>query len=404
MLINGTYYGSRSAIDDRQDCPRMRFLGYDFDGQGYQSKATRVPLIGGTHEHELLANIVGHYGGLIEVPSGDPIAFFVARMREAYKEEILAAGVRDLNDVEVKFVMEEQLHLLEMMARGFVHYRLPHLLDTYEVVSVEKQWGWELGPGVVLPLRFDIVFRRKDDNLLYIGDYKGAPYVDDAWQRKHENSLQTMLYITALEEETGEMVGGIFYEGLVRGYWRKDTAKSSPFFGRQIQQSPYCYGYINRNTSEMLAEYTNRKGFEKFRVAEEMSVKSWMDFLIEKDILPGLFITMDPVAPPPELRDRIRNQAYQGEVRYLRDLELFNEMREKYGIDDPRVQEHLDLMAPQHTDRCFAYGADNRCSFSEAGLCLSPGAGLETIPQDPMFKQREPHHDLAKIIPLKSVA
>lgn len=408
MFIDGVYYGSRSAAVDREECPRMRFLGTDYNGTGYSPIAQRVPLIGGIHEHNVLADIVGHYGGIKLLEGADPVETALQKVKAAYTEEILEAGIRDLTDAEVVFTMQEQLTMLEGMTRGFVIYRLPRLMEEYDLVETEQEWLWDLGPGVKWPMRVDALYRRKVDGMHIIADYKGIPHGDDAWQRTHENSKQTMLYITAMEERLGEPIAGVMYEGMVRGYWRTDTAKSSPFFGRRIQQSPYCYGYQNTDglgsAPVRQSAYTNRKGFYKFRVADELPVVEWLEVLIEEGVLPELFIKMEPASPAPELRERIRQQTLLAEQRYIDDLLAFEELRDRWGIEDPRVQAHLDLMAPQHTGRCFKYGQDHRCPFAEPGLCLSPGAGLDSIPNDPLFKQRVPHHDVSKLIPLKVVA
>lgn len=412
MFIDGVYYTTRSDIVARQECGRLRFLSSDFEGQGFALKSGKVPLLGGTHEHALLADIMGHYSGLKVLDGADPIAAAVEKVREAYTLEVMEAGITNLTDEDVVFTMQEQLTMIEGVARGFVYYRMPHILDEYDVESVEQQWLWDLGPGIRLPFRLDAILRRKADGVRVIADYKGIPYGDGGWSRPHENSLQTMLYITALEEHTGERVDGIIYEGLVRGQWKKDTAKpeNSPFSGRRIQQTPYCYGFQNLDGERPVrqAKYTSRKGYKKFRVADEvnlgeLTVQGWLDQMIEEAILPELFLTSQLINPAPELRHRIRNQTYVAEARYVEDLLRFEDLKAKYGVDDPRVQEHLDLMAPQITSRCEKFGEDYACGF-KAGGCLSPGAGLDTLPEDEEFKVREMHHDLKKVIPLKLVA
>lgn len=414
MLLDNSYYTSRSSIVDRQECPRLGFLSEDFDGQGYSLRARRVPLLSGIHEHNVLADILGHFSGLKPLdlePGQDPVDASIKKVFATYSAEITDAGIVDLTDKDVQFTMQEQLTMLEGMTRGWVAYRLPHILETYSVVSIEDEWLWEMGPGIFIPVRRDALLRRKADDLAFILDYKGAPYVDDGWQRKHERSTQTMMYIEATEEQLGESIGGIFYEGLVRGQWRKDTAKGSPFYGRRIQQSVYCYGYQNTDGEIPLRQsrYTNRKGFQKFRVADEiaggyMTMAEWLDLLREEGVLPELFITMDPVNPTPEFRGRLREQKVANITQYVQDLQLFNRLAAEKGLEHPDVERLLNIMAPMNEERCEKYGFDNRCPFYD--LCPSPGGGLQAIREDQeTFKQREPHHDtVAKLIPLKQVA
>jgi len=408
FLPDGRYVSSRSAIVARRDCGRLRLLGTDYNGLGYQVIAGSVPLLSGDHLHRLFARLLGHFSGLLQLTvRHDPIAVALELTYAEYTEEITESGIRDLDDAEVQFTIREQLTMLEGLARGWVKYRLPHILALYDVVEIEKEWLWELGPGILIPLRLDAVLRRKDDGLLYIMDYKGAAYIDDAWQRIHEQSTQTMLYLEALAERTGEPIGGIFYEGLVRGAWKKDTAESSPWSGRKIQQSPLCYGYrgpTKDGTIDYQSGYTNRKGWAKFRVADHMPLMAWLEVLEREGKLKEMFITMEPASPAPELRGSIRQEVLLEEQRYIEGLREFNQLQESHGIDDPITITHLALIAGRNTERCYKYGSGSRCQFLDVG-CLSPGMGLEALPVDDQFKPRVPHHDVTKlIIPLRKVA
>jgi hypothetical protein len=412
MLIDDLYVTSRSNITDWKECPRLGFLSEDFDGQGYQLRSQRVPLLSGTHEHNALAKVLGHYSGLKLIPGVDPIETVIEEIRAEYSAEILEAGIRDLTDDEVIWTMQEQLTMLEGMTRGWVWYRLPRILDEYDVVEIERDHMWELGPGVVLPIKRDALLRRKADGMHGVLDFKGAPYVDDNWQRTHEHSDQTILYIEATEEFLGERTFGMIYEGLVRGQWRKDTAAASPFFGRRIQQTPYCYGYQTLDGEQPLrqAKYTAAKGWQKFRVADEiaggyLTMMDWLDHLIKAGELPKLFITMGaPVNPSPEFRGGVRQEILLAQQRRVEDLHRFNQLREQLGLEHPTTQMQLKLMAPRNTNRCNKYGNDSRCVFAD--ICTMPGGGLQQLPEDEQFKVRVPHHeiDTSKIIRLREVA
>jgi hypothetical protein len=414
VKIDGINYISRSEGVTRQNCRRRRLIENDLDGHGYRLKAGSVPLLGGQGFHSGHALLLGHYSGykpLDFTPFPDPIAYVLDKVLAEYKSEVLEAGVRSLSDPEVAFTIEEQQTMLEGVMRGWVEYRLPRILEDYSVMEIEQQWLWKLGDGIYLPMRQDAILRRKFDGLLYIMDYKGIPYGDtDSWQLKHESSDQTVLYITALEERTGEPVGGIFYEGLVRGQWKKETAKFSPFSGQKIQMSPYCYGYGNfdgeypsaeNNWANVQGAYTNRKGWGKFRVRDRFTVPEWLEVLKRDAVLPELFISMEPVNPTPEFRQRIRRQRYMNEVRYLTDLEKFNQLREEKGLDHPDTQIHLDLFAEQNNEECPRYGGEYKCP--NLPFCTSPGGGLDLFATDEQFVPREPHHDLTGLIPLESL-
>jgi hypothetical protein len=196
----------------------------------------------------------------------------------------------------------------------------------------------------------------------------------------------------------------------VRGQWKKETAEYSPYSGRKIQMTPYCYGYGNFDGEAPSAEnewkgvqakYTNRKGWTKFRVQDRFSIPEWLQVLNRDGILAEQFISMTPVNPAPEFRQRIRRQRYLNEVRYLTDLEKFNQLRAEKGLEHPDTQMHLDLFAEQNLDECPRYGSEYTCSM--AGFCSAPYGGLDLISEDGEFEPREPHHDLTGLIPLDSL-
>jgi hypothetical protein len=413
VKLDNLVYRSRSEGVDRLDCRRLRLLGDDLDGTGYRQKAGSVPLLSGDAFHRGISTLVGHHSGIktVDLPSGITILdYTVERIISDYRDEVIESGVRNLDEEHVRFTIEEQQTMLEGMLRGWEHYRLPLILEEYEIVETEQQWLWQLGPGIYVPLRQDFNARRRDDGMLYIFDAKGIPYGDsDTWQSKHEYSDQTSLYITALEERTGEPVGGMIYEGLVRGQWKKETAKNSPYHGRKIQMSAYCYGYGNldygpsreNNWEGVQAGYTNRKGWEKFRVKDHFDVTEWLEVLKRDEVLPELFITMIPTNPAPEFRQRIRRQRYLNEARYQDDLDKFEQLLETKGLDHPDTQMHLDLFAEQNMDRCDRFGEDYRCPFKP--FCTAPNGGLDMLREDDSFEPRKPHHDLTGLIPLDSL-
>jgi hypothetical protein len=412
VKIDGLHYIARSDTVTRQACNRRRLLGSELDGTGYSPKAGSVPLLSGDAFHRGFALLLGHYSGLKPLPTdGDPIEYVLVQVLNDYQLEVLKSGVRNLTEGEVRFTIEEQQTMLEGMMRGWVAIRLPAILEEYEVVEVEQLWLWQLGPGIWMPMRQDAILRRRADGLLFILDYKGIPYGDtDNWQLKHERSDQTVLYITALEERTGEPVGGMLYEGLVRGQWKKETAQFSPFTGKRIQMSAYCYGYGNFDGEPPSAEneyagvqtkYTNRKGWVKFRVRDRFSVPEWLEVMQRDGELQEQFITMTPVNPSPEFRQRVRRQRYLNEVRYLSDLEKFQELRVTVGLDHPDTLLHLDLFAEQNNEECDRYGGDYRCAFKP--FCDAPNGGIDLLPEDENFEPREPHHDLTALIPLETL-
>jgi hypothetical protein len=381
---------SRSAIVDREACDRLRLQSYELDGTGYQPKAGSVAALSGIHIHEGFSHLLA--------PGGDPtsperLAESIAVMHDGFVEAFEKHGVRQALTEDVTRVLAEQKFMLEVMLRGWVKVRMPEFLETYEVMSVERAWRWELAPGIILPFRMDAITRRRDDGLLHIHDFKGAGSVDGVVRAKYEDSRQTILYLTALEEYTDEPVGGIVYEYINRGSFKADGAEGSPFYQQRIQQSPMTYGYVNRGEIDRWeAKYQKTKGWQKVPAWEEHSAEEWVEFLAGKGILQGLYAGGVPVNPPPSQRQSMRRQIAIQERDYFLGLEQFNKLRAKHGDDThPEVQAHLEAWSIQKTEHCNKFGADYQCSFRNGNLCFLKN-GMELLREEPGFMPRVPHH------------
>ncbi len=389
---------SRSAIVDREDCDRMRLLGTELDGTGYQPKSSSVAVLSGIHIHEGFAHLltpdVDHYS---ETRLDEAVEIMLDGYTKAFEEH----GVRQGEGEDVERILREQRFMLEVSLRGWRKVRMATLLADYRVVSVERAWRWELAPGIVLPFRMDAILRRNDDDLLHVVDFKGTSTGDDTWNAQHEDSRQTILYLTALEEYTGEHVGGILYEGIVRGQFKKDTAQKSPFFGQRIQQTPMVYGYRLLGQDGVNAwrpDYTALKGWVKTPAWEEHTSAEWVEYLASVGTLQKLFAAGTPVNPPPAFRQSIRRQIAHKERDFFIGLARFNELRALHGSDEhPDVQEHLEIWAPQNTGRCNKYGADHKCPFRAGALCFLSNA-TEILPEEAGFMPRIPHHAPAEIV------
>lgn len=373
-------YIDRSRVESRQECPRLRFYSYDFDGTGIAQAPHSLPLLNGITIHAAHARLLQGLG----------IDEVIRLARVEYALEMTTVGLVGVDDPMP--LMKEQLAMLEGMVRLWDLWRRPAILLEYTVESIEEAWEWPLAPGLVQRLRMDAILRRKDDGLLHILDYKSLAYPSADWFNKFEHTLQTELYVQALKEKSGEPVGGMLYEGLVKGQYKKDTAKSSPYFEQRIQQSPYCYGWrmAGGEVGEDIwyADYTSKKGFVKTRVTDVMSTKTWVEahlsFLVEPS---DMFVVVPPICPPPWELERIKAQVIYQEQEYHRMLANYQELMADGLVD--LADEMLDRFAPQNGQRCYKYGLDNRCPFV-ADLCWSQGA-------DPLndggYVRRVPHHE-----------
>ena len=386
-------YVTRSGVEDRQQCPRLSFLStaYPIDGapRGLQRRTAALPLLRGTTAHAAFARVL----------MGWDLTKTIETMKAEYRAEVELKGVHGIEQDQKERFITEQLHLMECVLRGWYRVRLPLILEEEDPVAIEQEWQWEMAPGVVEPMRFDYIGRRKDTGMLVVRDWKSASSISDDWAVKFEHDLQTNLYVLALAEFTGEVVDGITYEGLLVGSYKKETARNVPWSGEKIQQSPYCYGYMLPDSGGnglhfMQSEYTAKKGWVKFRVPGVVDPAIWVDQLDSEDRLAGMFTTVPSLHPPPFEMDSIRRQVVSQELKWHEQLDHYYELL-KDGADD-EAERFLDLFAPQHTSRCVKFGADNRCAFYGT-VCFTEG----TSPlEDGMFEPRESHHNVEENVTL----
>jgi len=367
----------RSRVEAREECPRMRFLNYDYDNDGLDTEEQSLPLLSGTAIHAAHARLL----------AGQDLDTVVSEIITGYVDEIKLRGLYGI-DLTAD-IIREQAALLEGMLRTWAVVRMPLLLEEYEVVSIEQRQDWELFPGLVERMRKDAILRRRDDGLKFILDYKTLKYPSEMWMEKFEHSLQTCLYLQSEKELSSEPLGGIIYEGLVKGEFRKDTAKSSPWYGQKIQNSPYTIAYKLGGDDGLAlyqTDYTPKKGYRKVKTFEEMPMKEWVNHhLLPSGQAHENFIIVPPIMPPNYELERVKQQTVREELEYFDRLGKYRSM---LANDSVNAESYLDIVAPLRTGRCDKYGRDNSCKFKS--ICFNQGARpLE----EGGFIKRKPHHD-----------
>lgn len=381
-------------------CERARYLNYDFDVDGamlgIQRREAALALLDGTEIHDAFARLLAFHAGL---PQGEPLEAVVARLNTQLREQVLAKGVHGTDPKDAEQLIREQGALLEGLLRGYARIWIPHILEEFEVLMIERPLEWNLAPGLVQKLRFDAVLRRRLDGQLVILDYKTFAYVSDTWARKLERSRQTALYILAAQELFNEPVE-MMYLGMAKGQMKKETAFSSPFNGQKIQLSPLTYAYALKGTDGTVYQsgYTSKKGYKKVRTYDAMTVAEWVEHLFEyeESTIRELFAYVTPFSPTQKEMNRVRALVVREELEYVKNIRLYHDMRNEAidkGDDDllEKAERFLDLIAaPLRENSCNAYGADYQCAFYS--ICFNEGA-MDNILEDGAFVPRVPHHE-----------
>ncbi len=185
------YFAQRSAVIDYQRCPRLRYLGYAYNGRGLEPQRKPLPLCVGGAVHRGLEYLLREggrqwdqdgtltapmtledaavemalvefaqesAGGLeldvTELAAQQPVATLGSQLVEsafefglpqddpalvALKQDVASAGAKF-----DKYLADEQRALVEAMVRAYSRRRLRPLLQQFQVLEVEREGEWLL--------------------------------------------------------------------------------------------------------------------------------------------------------------------------------------------------------------------------------------------------------------------
>jgi hypothetical protein len=386
-----TVESSRSAIVARRKCKMRRFIEVEWGGHGLSPVGAAMPLVGGIALHNILAEVLqaawmrqepanaavlDSFEQELDVIIDDGLTAYITAVREA-------GGFinQDKLPASIAFLVAEQSCLLEALVRGWVRYRLPDILEHYDVVEIEREHKVELAPGFRMPLRVDVLLRAKQGGQLVVLDYKTMAYERQEWADSLRNSEQTLLYTPAIEKLYEEPCAGVQYEGLFKGARKRGT---KAFADRKIQQSVLCYGYTDGKT--WTTEGTTKKGWTKQAVWEHMAVKDWVDNHVSSEDLQAMFQVVPVTRPTPWAMKHEVLVIAKAERDWARDIAPLVELS---IVSPEELPEVLTATIEKSRDACLAYGQDNRCPFWS--FCND-----RTVAADPIgsgeYKVREDHH------------
>lgn len=369
-----TIYTDRSRIVARQECARMGYLQYSANGTGWQRTQTALPLAAGIAVHNALAQL------LLGIYVDDVIRNMVREYREALLEG------RDENDPAVQFLLTEQTFLVAGMVQTWATYRLPEIKREYTIATapdggllVEKEFTCDLGGGLFAMLRMDAVLRKRSTGKLVVWDFKTLAYPSQDWANQWAHNPQTYLYLHAIRQLMGEEPEGMVYEGLIKGVRKVDRD-----LGYAVHNSPYTQVYTNGSTYQV--PYTSKKEWSKHYAWQERSPYDYWEGILSPlfedtpSLATNLFCVMPPVNPAQWEIDRWLKQVQWAEALNQQYLAEVN------AAEGTEKQELVDTYFPTTEGRCFKYGPDNKCMFTD--VCFTEDPRIEEMG----FVPRVPHH------------
>lgn len=405
----------RSRIQrGRIHCQRARYLEYHSGpcGCGIRRKAESLPLATGGQIHDLLAAIIQ------QRPDQEKLRALVLEARADYVSRVTRRGLLELLDegdpeqamqrAELQRVVSEQGALIEAIGLAAGWYWIPKLLDEFDPVLVEQEIVLDLGRGIHLMLRPDLIARRKVGGGLVQIEFKThGGYADSAfWTKQWLHNVQLTLTKIGCSLHLKEDVGQAYIFGIDKGRREKEQAT-----GLQKQWSPFLYAYHKPANPPFEAEdwQTRWKWVDEFGANHTLGKKykreATYDYRFE-GLPEGVSLTAYWVSSMPQEeieRQRVILGPYQflehaqhgilrslveDELRWVEKLWAIHQAGEVCGWQEGEesFQAELDTQVPQSW-QCHQYGKD--CPFLP--ICTRE-AGWEDPLGSGRYEVRRPHH------------
>lgn len=359
-MSNNLILVDRSRCVTDWQCPRRRYLNYDYEGKGIAPASAALELQMGIILHDSLAAIA----------TSHPDVDIDAIAHKAYEDMFAFLMKGSPNEAEKLFAIE-QATLVEGLLRGFYKHQWPRLIAQYpKILAIEQEMSYAYG-RILYMSKPDLVAVDKNGEVTYI-EYKSTSTKREEWIASWETAIQLHSTTRAIEHALGERIGHIVVQGLYKGSYS---------YGKQGSVFCYCYkrsGQPPFSRDEISYEY--KAGFKRFPVWElEGGVKAWVERMPE-DVLSEQF----PVTPPIFVNDD-QVEAFFAQ-RNVREQEIEMAKGILSVTDDKETHQLvLNTSFPQRFDQCSpAWGKP--CPYKR--ICF----GQVDKPLEQGFEWRQPHH------------
>jgi hypothetical protein len=184
---------------------------------------------------------------------------------------------------------------------------IPRLEQDYEIIEIEKEQEVLIAPDLVLLSRFDVVIRRKDDQMPFVLNWKTTTNMD-RFRYFAEAELQATLEAISLEAILGEPCG-VMLIGLDKGRKVKDKVRGTSDLRNQFS-SVYTDG------TEYQTARTAKKGWH--REDTWPYIEQHLEWLAQHGQV-GMVSEMVPILPSEERKRLIVSEVREIEQTVLDD-------------------------------------------------------------------------------------
>lgn len=203
----------RSAILSYKACPMKYYLEYAWGGHGVSHHRIEQHLLIGICIHRGLQHLLEHCR--VEHPDGsfeekcidDAIMWAhkvfteIISKRELALKKSFDKTMNSWIEEDLNYTVKEIYALIEVLIRVYASYRLPSLLDEYEILEVEKEEVFDDFSEIVTWLgKADGLLRRKSDNALIVLSFKTASDFSKSTMSNILIDMQGCSEIVAIEE------------------------------------------------------------------------------------------------------------------------------------------------------------------------------------------------------------
>lgn len=352
----------RSRVTTDWNCPRKRYLQYDYKGRGIVSGHTSLELFLGTTIHDGLAAMAS-----MTLNGGDVDIDAIATLARQQVMDTLLEDSFGLDEA-VTFA-HEQSALIEGMLRGFHKQVWPRLMTTYPTILYIEQEMEYKHDDLLFMSKPDLVVADKEGNVYYI-EYKSTSSKKENWVNSWQTAVQLHSTCRAIQATTGESVRGVVVQGLYKGF---------ESYGKQ--SSPFCYAYKRPGNPPFTTEqirYDYAAGFKRSPVWElPGGVSQWV-----ADMPDNVLADQYPVVPTIFINNALVDAFFLQRSYREKEIDLAKQMM---LMDDSG--DVIEAAFPQRFDQCVPYFG-RPCSYMK--ICH----GHVDDPLQSGFKWRESHHAL----------
>lgn len=298
------------------------------------------------------------HDGFAELTLGKPLASVLASFPPPPKGSELA-----------KF---EQWSRLIGWLTAFHEYRLPQIMEKYDIVAVEKEIVYDQQPPLWVAVTPDLILLDKADGKRVYREYKSAFQLGPGWASHWRYAVQVHLGIEAAAKEYGPMKWG-----QIMGMW-----KGRPYKGKLFHPYVWVYGGPEGKLS-----LTSKSGYEPIAFFDILDVNKgdierasieWVRKLGE-DAANEVFGFSEPIYLDPRMIEGL------GVRQNLRQEEI------KQYANPARTDRIIRL---QHFEQRFTECkpvVGQPCPYLSA--CFNKTVGEDPIGSG-LYVARTPHHEL----------